>query len=96
MIGRLVVKILGREAGRLGVIVDQVNDNFVIVDGNIKRRRCNLSHLELLDKVLDIKKGASTQEVQEAMKRASLKVTVPRAKKEKTQEKVEKNAKRKK
>ena len=39
MIGRVVIKLAGKEAGRLGVIVDQVNNSFVIVDGNFKRRK---------------------------------------------------------
>ena len=80
MIGRVIVKLSGKEAGRYGVIVDQINDNFVLIDGNFKRRKSNLMHLELTDKILDIKKGASTSEVREAMNKAKLKVTTPRAK----------------
>jgi large subunit ribosomal protein L14e len=81
MIGRVIIKLAGKEAGRYGVIVDQVNDNYVIVDGNFKRRKCNLKHLELTDLILNLKKGASTAEVQEAMKKAKIKVTSPRSKK---------------
>ncbi len=81
MIGRVVVKLSGKEAGRTAVIVDNVEDNFVVIDGNLKRRKCNLSHLELTEAVLDIKKGASTREVHDAMKKASIKVTIPREKK---------------
>ena len=80
MIGRVVVKLSGKEAGRYGVIVDQINDNFVLIDGNLKRRKSNLMHLELTDKILDIKKGASTSEVREAMNKAKLNVTTPRTK----------------
>ena len=80
MIGRIVYKLSGREAGRTCIIVDQVNDNFVIIDGNLKRRKCNLKHLELTDKFLDIKKNASREEVHEAMKKAKIKVTIPRKK----------------
>ena len=80
MIGRVIVKLSGKEAGRYGVIVDQINDNFVLIDGNLKRRKSNLMHLELTDKILDIKKGASTSEVREAMNKAKLKVTTPRTK----------------
>ena len=95
MIGRIAVKLSGKEAGRECVIVDQVNDSFVIIDGNLKRRKCNLQHLEFTDKVLDIKKGASSEEVRDAMKKANLKVTVPRKKEKKDlQEKT--NGKRKK
>ena len=95
MIGRVAVKLLGKEAGKNAVIVDHVSENFVVIDGNLKRRKCNLSHLELTDLVLDIKKGASTKEVHDAMKKAFLKVTIPREKKVKeVEEKI--NGKRKK
>ena len=80
IIGHLAYKLSGREAGRTCVIVDQVNDSFVVIDGNVKRRKCNLKHLELTDKFLDIKKNASTEEVHEAMKKAKIKVTIPRKK----------------
>ncbi|MEK6932208.1 MAG: 50S ribosomal protein L14e [Nanoarchaeota archaeon] len=83
MIGRVIVKLSGKEAGRYGIIVDQLNENYVLIDGNLKRRRSNLIHLELTEQVLDIKKGAPTSEVREAMKKARLKVTSPRAKVEK-------------
>ncbi len=93
MIGRLAVKLSGREAGKYCVIVEEVNDNFVIIDGNLKRRKCNLSHLELTDNVLNIKKNASTEEVQQAMKKVGINVTVPRKKEKKE---VKNNDKRKK
>ena len=80
MIGRIAVKLVGREAGKECVIVEQVNDSFVIIDGNVKRRKCNLQHLELTEKVLDLKKGASTEEVREAMKKAKMKLTSRRTK----------------
>lgn len=95
MIGRVVVKLSGKESGRTAVIVDNVDDNFVIIDGNLKRRKCNLSHLELTNAVLDIKKGASTKEVHDAMKKSSFKVTLPREKKAK-EIKEKANGKRKK
>ena len=80
LIGRVCTKLLGREAGRTCVIVDEIEGNFVLIDGNFKRRKSNLMHLELTDKILDIKKGASTSEVREAMNKAKLKVTTPRTK----------------
>ena len=94
MIGRICIKLTGREAGHLCVIVDQLNDNFVIIDGNVKRRKCNLMHLEQTNKSLDIKKGASTQEVIEAMKKAKLKI-LKRKEKKKTGEKPRKIRKKK-
>ena len=98
MIGQLCVKIVGKESGRYCVIVDKIDSTYVTIDGNLKRRKCNINHLELLNKKLDIKKGASTQEVHKAMEKEKIKVTKPREKKEakKKEEKVRKPNKEKK
>lgn len=83
MIGRIAVKLTGREAGKTCVIVNQVDNNFVLIDGNVKRRKCNINHLEFTDKILDIKKDSSTEEVLNAMKKAEIKVVkLKEAKKE--------------
>ncbi len=62
-IGRICVKTYGREAGRKCVIVESdEDDNYVIITGpktltGIRRRRCNIRHLEPTRKVLDIDEG---------------------------------------
>jgi len=66
-IGRVCVKVRGREAGRRCVVVDILDENFVIIDGDVKRRRANIKHLEPLPVVLNIRQGASTEEVIKAM-----------------------------
>ena len=73
-IGRVCRKIAGREAGRICVIVDIIDKNFVLIDGpKVKRRRCNIKHLEPLEVVLDIKKGASKEEVVKKLEEAGIK-----------------------
>ena len=74
MIGRVAVKLTGREAGNYCVIVNNLDNNFVLIDGNLKRRKCNIDHLELTDKVVEIKKDASKDEVLNAMSKAGIKV----------------------
>ncbi|MEM0325341.1 MAG: 50S ribosomal protein L14e [Nanopusillaceae archaeon] len=66
-VGRLCIKLRGREAGRRCVIVEILDENFVIIDGDVKRRRVNVKHLEFLPQVISIKSGASTEEVIEKM-----------------------------
>lgn len=73
-IGRACMKTAGRDAGKVVVVVDKVDDNFVIIDGNVKRKRCNVTHLEPLQDLLKIKKGASTEDVLSEMKKAKLPV----------------------
>ncbi len=76
-IGRICVKIAGREAGRKCVIVDIIDENYVLITGpkqltGVKRRRCNINHIEPLDKKIDIPKGASDEEVLKAIENANL------------------------
>jgi len=76
-VGRICVKIAGREAGRKCVIVDIIDENFVLITGpksisGVKRRRCNINHLEPLDKKIDIPKGAPDDVVTKALEEAGL------------------------
>ena len=76
-VGRICVKISGREAGKKCVIVDVIDKNFVLVTGpktvtGIKRRRVNINHLEPLAEKVEIKRGASDDEVFEALKAKGL------------------------
>lgn len=76
-IGRICVKLRGREAGRKCVIVDIIDHNFVLVTGpkeisGVKRRRCNVKHLEPLPLKINIRRGASDEEVKAALEKAGL------------------------
>jgi len=72
-VGRICVKLAGREAGSKCVIVDIVDKSFVLVTGpktvtGIKRRRVNINHIEPVQDKIEIKRGASDEEVAEALK----------------------------
>ena len=74
-VGRICVKIAGREAGRRCVIVDVIDKNFVLITGpqkvsGVKRRRVNVNHVEPTQTKIDIKRGATDEEVTEALKAA--------------------------
>jgi len=71
-IGRIVVKTNGREAGKKAVIVDLINPNYVLITGpktitSVRRRKCNIGHLEPTDKVVSIKRDATDEEVAAAI-----------------------------
>jgi len=71
-VGRICVKVAGREAGRKCVVVDVVDKNFALVTGpkkvtGIKRRRVNVSHIEPTETVIGIKRGATDEEVMEVL-----------------------------
>jgi len=84
--GIISYKIAGREAGKLAVIVEVVDDTFVLIDGNVKRRKCNIKHLEMTNNVIGVKKGASTAEVHKQMSSSGFKVIERKPKKEKKEE----------
>lgn len=72
-VGRVCVKLSGREAGRKCVIVDLVDKTFVLVTGpksvtGVKRRRANTNHVEPLAEKLEIKRGASDEEIEGVLK----------------------------
>lgn len=76
-VGRVCLKIAGREAGRYCVIVSKIDDNFVTVTGprnltDVKRRRCNVNHLEPILDVLKIKADANDDAVLKAYQEANL------------------------
>ena len=74
-VGRVCLKTAGREAGRYCTVVKKLEDGFVLVTGplkasGVKRRRANVSHVEPTDAKIDIKRGATDEEVTDALKAA--------------------------
>jgi large subunit ribosomal protein L14e len=74
-VGRLCVKVAGRDAGGKCLVVDVLEKNFVLIDGQVRRRKCNIMHLEPLDRVVKVKKNASHQEVVKALSELDISVT---------------------
>jgi large subunit ribosomal protein L14e len=77
-IGRVCVKTVGRETGSYCVIVDEMEGRFVVVTGpkhvsNVRRRKCNIRHLEPLEMEIPIEKGADDSAVEKALEDAGLK-----------------------
>ena len=80
-VGRVCVKIAGRDAGRKCVVVQQVNDHYVVVDGNTRRKKVNINHLEPLDQILEVKESASHEEVISVFKKSGWDVWDKKSKK---------------
>jgi len=76
-IGRVCVKTAGREAGRKCVVIDTIDDTYVMITGpkaltKVKRRKCNIVHLEPLEDMLKIVKNAGDPEVEKALKEGNV------------------------
>jgi len=72
-LGDVAVKLAGRDAGELCAVVDVIDSNYVLIEGNTRRRKCNLFHLEFLGKNYSIKKNANREEVLDALKKLGFK-----------------------
>ena len=63
-IGRVCLKVQGREKGERCVVIDVLDRNYVIVTGpNVKRRRVNMNHIQPLNETVSIQRNASDEEV---------------------------------
>ncbi|HDO20576.1 MAG TPA: 50S ribosomal protein L14e [Candidatus Bathyarchaeota archaeon] len=76
-IGRICVKTRGREAGKKCIIVDIIDDKYVLITGpkeltGVKRRRVNIKHIEPTELKIEIKPGASDEEVIKALEEQGL------------------------
>jgi large subunit ribosomal protein L14e len=73
-VGRLAVKTAGRDSGQFCLIVDQIDEVNVLIDGNVRRKKCNLKHLEFMDKILKIKEKASSEDVKKALEKEGISI----------------------
>ena len=86
-IGRVCIKTAGRDSGELAVVLTDSQNNLVLVDGNVRRKKCNVKHLEPTSKLLNLKEEASTADVHKAMAAEGLKVNKVSEKKKEKKEK---------
>jgi large subunit ribosomal protein L14e len=71
-VGRICVKQVGRENGKKCVVIDVMDKSFVLVTGprkitGIKRRRVNINHIMPLQDKIEVKRGASDEEVAQVL-----------------------------
>jgi large subunit ribosomal protein L14e len=101
-VGQLCVKIAGRDAGRTAVVVEVVDESHVLLDGGVRRKKCNTKHVQVLNQNIDISQGADHAAVAKEFKKLALAVWETKPKKvsgekpkkvRKQKEKVEKTEK---
>jgi large subunit ribosomal protein L14e len=74
-VGRICVKQAGRENGKKCVVIDVMDKSFVLVTGpkkvtGVKRRRVNINHIMPLQEKIEVKRGASDDEVAQVLEAA--------------------------
>lgn len=68
------MKMAGRERGKIAAVVEVIDDTFVTIDGNVRRRRCNIAHLDALPQKIKIGKKASSKDVKETLAKAGFEI----------------------
>lgn len=88
-IGRLCVKTAGRDAGKKAVIIDVLDDKYILIDGETRRRKVNILHIEPLNQVVKIHKNTSHEEVAKILKEIGIETrqTKPKHKTQKPKKK---------
>ena len=68
-VGRICMKLAGRDSGMVCVVVEKLKGNYVLIDGLTRRRKCNIFHLEPTSGTLDIPPKADHATVVAAFKK---------------------------
>lgn len=69
-VGRVCYKLAGRDAGKYCVVIKNIDAKYVEIDGQTRRRKCNVDHLEPLDVTVSVKEGADNKTVAAALTKA--------------------------
>ena len=98
-VGRICLKIAGRDAGLKCVVLSEEKNGRVLVDGETRRREVSINHLEPLAEVMEINAGAEHSVVTSAFDKLGIKAKNTKVKASTTRpvkEKVKKNGGKKK
>ncbi len=66
-VGTVCMKLAGRDAGKLCVITERIDANFVKIDGQTRARKVNIKHIEPTGQHVDLKKHADSKAIQAAL-----------------------------
>lgn len=71
-IGRICIKLAGRDSNKYCVIVDKIDNNYVLVDGQTRRKKVNIKHLMALKKTISLDKNASHEKVVQELQKLGI------------------------
>ena len=80
LVGQVGMKIAGRDAGAIGVVVADLDAGFVEFSNAVRSRKCNVAHITFLSKKIAVKKGASQKDVVAALAKEGFVVALPKKK----------------
>lgn len=71
-VGQLCIKTAGRDSGKICVVLDLIDKNFVLIDGQTRRKRSNITHLETVEGKIDIKPKADHATVKKELEKLGI------------------------
>ena len=93
-VGRLCVKTCGRDASNYCVILEKLDEKYFLVDGNVRRKKVNMIHIEPLNKKFNVKKTSTKKDIFEIFKKEGIEIKMseaPKKRNPKPQEKKVRN-----
>lgn len=93
-VGRVCIKTTGKEKGKVCVVVGDLEGNFVMVDGLVKRRRSNVAHLEALGMTIRVSKSMPKEDILKKLVEIHAIAEIPKKKEIKKSEKTEEKPKK--
>jgi len=73
-IGRLCIKTAGRDKDLECIVINILENGYVLIDGNTRRKKVNIKHLKPLNQLVNIKKNASHDEVEKALAQLGIEI----------------------
>jgi len=67
LVGIVCLKLAGRDSNRFCVILEEIDSRYVLIDGDVRRKKCSLRHLKLLPQKVKVSKSSSTEEVRKVL-----------------------------
>ncbi len=80
--GRLCLKTAGRDAGLKCVVVEAIDNMYVLVDGQTRRKKVNIKHLEPFAQVIEIPSKASHEDILKILQKEGISATEKKSRKE--------------
>ena len=80
-VGRICLKIAGRDANKYCVIVEKIDENHFLIDGQTRRKKVNMKHIEPTKNKIDIKEKADHSLVVEEFSKLGYKIPLKKSKK---------------
>ncbi|MFT4309988.1 MAG: hypothetical protein ACMXYL_05905 [Candidatus Woesearchaeota archaeon] len=73
-VGRIIVKTAGRDAGKIGVITKVVDNNHVMIEGQTRKRKVNIKHIEYTAKKIDVTENTGSDEIAKSLVQLGYKI----------------------